>query len=113
MRLRACLLVATSFGAGGALLLAADLYRRLQVAENLLRLNARPVANEFPVFFGMVHVLGLVALALLFLALFLLTSSWGRAPASMPPVTSPPATPQPEQALEVVPDDDNTPSAKP
>jgi hypothetical protein len=99
MRLRSCILLASSTGAGGALLLAADMYRRIQVAETASLVAGRAGAGEFSTFFGMVQVLGLIALAFLFLTIFLLTAFQARSE-TPPPVVAGVAEPP----VEVVPD---------
>jgi len=72
MKLRQLILLTSALGASGALLLAADLYRRLRGAESAAALHAGPPSDDSILFFGMQHTLGLIALAFLFLALFLL-----------------------------------------
>lgn len=87
MKLRHVLLVASAVGACGALLLAADTYRRLKEAESALLVKSMALgregaqasvggalaAGDQPLLnFLAVHALGLLSLAFLFLALFLL-----------------------------------------
>lgn len=78
MKLRHVVVITAFLGACGALLLAGDMYRRVVEAENALLRPASaakegvsaPVADSI-LQFGMVHALGVLALAFLFLALFL------------------------------------------
>jgi hypothetical protein len=71
MRLRTCIILASAVGAAGSLILAADMYRRLSAAEQGLGVAA---ANANLVF-GMTHVLGTAAMAILFLAICLLLAN--------------------------------------
>ena len=75
MRLRHVILLASGAGAIGALLLAADIHRRVQEAQRDRVLGALPTNSDSVIHFGDAHMLGLLALAFLFLALFLLIFS--------------------------------------
>ncbi|MGD0090776.1 MAG: hypothetical protein ABSE73_12725 [Planctomycetota bacterium] len=113
MKLRHVLLLACAVGACGALLLAWDMHRRLREAERALLLKGveggshphgsgpKEPANSKPDEANLrlltVHALGLLSLAFLFLAVFLLliTALRERAFASavdgeLPPTTGPP-----------------------
>ena len=86
MKLRHVILLASAVGACGALLLAADMFRRLKEAENALVLRStaagkdaplallasQPPGDESVLTFLSVHTFGLLSLAFLFLAVFLL-----------------------------------------
>lgn len=72
MKMRYLLLFTTAIGACAALLLSADMYRRMQDAQSLSELNNLPLRQDSVLVFGMQHTVGLISLAFLFLALFLL-----------------------------------------
>lgn len=72
MRLPHVFLFATALGTCGSLLLAVDVHYRMQDASRAdLISKVGPAADSFPGF-GIVYFLGFVALAFLFMALFLM-----------------------------------------
>ena len=72
MKLRPLILLTSVIGACGALLLAADLYRRLKEAEAAAAIANSAVRDDSVLVFGMYHTLGLLSLAFFFLATFLI-----------------------------------------
>jgi len=116
MKLRHVLFLASAVGACGALLLAADMFRRLKEAENALLLKgvaagkeagrsallAGSAANDESVLsFLTAHALGLVALAFLFTAILLLLVAALRErafAAAVGQVPQPDAAPEPERS---------------
>lgn len=75
MRLRHVLLLGSGVGAAGALLLAADIHRRVQEAQRELAVNATSSGSDSVIQFGDAHTLGLLALAFIFIAMFLMIVS--------------------------------------
>lgn len=73
MRLRNFMLAVTALSALGAILLAADMYRRLVLAEAAARQATAPAvaASGANFVYGMAHVIGVAALAAAFLAVCL------------------------------------------
>ncbi|HYG77697.1 MAG TPA: hypothetical protein VEK08_22015 [Planctomycetota bacterium] len=119
MKLRHLILLTSALGACGALLLAADMFRRLREAEAAIALQSGPPRDDSVLFFGMSHTMGLIALAFLFLALFMLLLIAIREPnfvatieGQQPPharidstqLPTAPATVSSAPAVEVVPD---------
>jgi hypothetical protein len=98
MRLRVCIMLACAIGAAGSLILAADMYRRLSVAERLA-LEGFSAAGNANLVFGMTHVLGTAGLGLIFLAVCLLLVN-ERKPA---PSATEPASAEAPAAIEAVP----------
>ena len=93
MRLRHVILLASGAGAAGALLLAVDIHRRVQEAQRDALLNNTPISQDSVVYFGEVHMLGLLALAFLFLATVLLILAEPKPaaePAKAPAAPAPP-----------------------
>ncbi len=78
MKLRHMILLTSAIGACGALLLAADLYRRLKEAETAAALASVPARDDSVLTFGMYHTIGLLSLAFFFLAMFLIFLSASR-----------------------------------
>ena len=75
MRLRHVLLLGSGAGAMGALLLAADIHRRVQEAQRDSVLGTVVTGADSVIHFGDAHTLGLLALAFLFIAMFLMVIS--------------------------------------
>lgn len=75
MRLRHVLLLASGVGAAGALLLAADIHRRVQEAQRDVAINTTTSGSDSVIQFGDAHTLGLLALAFIFIAMFLMVVS--------------------------------------
>ena len=69
MRLRSFMMTLSALGACGAMLLAADMYRRLLQAETAAIQAPLNAAAGAALVFGMAHVIAAAALAILFLAL--------------------------------------------
>ncbi|HEY3319816.1 MAG TPA: hypothetical protein VGP72_04995 [Planctomycetota bacterium] len=103
MKLRHLLLLTSAIGACGALLLAADMYRRLKDAEAAVGLPVGAAKEDFSVLgFGLPHTFGLVSLAFMFLAMLLLMISAFRekaATASPAPVVQ---VPQPVGTVQTL-----------
>jgi hypothetical protein len=113
MKLRYVVLLTSAIGACGALLLAADLYRRLKEAEAAAAVTSGPLRDDSVLTFGMYHTMGLLSLAFFFMALFLLLVSAlrdkqyvvaieGTSTTSTPPPTQPAMAPIIEPAIPVV-----------
>jgi hypothetical protein len=107
MRLRHVILLASGAGAAGALLLAADIHRRVQEAQRDSLLNNTPISPDSVVYFGEVHMLGLLALAFLFLATVLLIL------AEPKPAAEPGKTPVTPAAPELAVSAQSTPASHP
>ncbi len=72
MRLRHVLLLVSALGAGASLVLAANFYTQLRNAEReLFERNLQPGSDTI-LAGGSTHLIGLVAIAVMFMALFLL-----------------------------------------
>jgi hypothetical protein len=105
MRLRHVLLLMSGFGAGASLLLAANFHTQLKNAERYLLQGAPQPEAAAILAAGSAHLIGLAALAVIFLTMFLLLRSAIRDPgfaeqlehAEPPPIEPPPAAePAPE-----------------
>jgi hypothetical protein len=71
MYLRHVLLIMSAIGAVGSLLMALDFYRRLKEAERVVFVNNISPGPDSVLHTGMGHLVGLIALGLIFLALLI------------------------------------------
>ena len=102
MKLRHLILLISAIGASGALLLAADIYRRLKEAEAASVLGG-PVRDDSVLAFGMYHTMGLLSLAFIFLSLFLMLLTSVREKPFVAAIETPGVTPVPDDAMQTAP----------
>lgn len=102
MKLRHLILLTSAIGASGALLLAADMYRRLKEAEAANVLGGA-VRDDSVLAFGMYHTMGLLSLAFIFLALFLMLMTSVRDRQFVAAIETPGVMPLPHDSLNPAP----------
>jgi len=102
MKLRHLILLISAIGASGALLLAADIYRRLKEAEAASVLGG-PVREDSVLAFGMYHTMGLLSLAFIFLSLFLMLLTSVRDKRFVAEIETPGLAPAPHDAMQAAP----------